>query len=458
MVGLDLGGSTITAWAAGPSGVLGAVGAPLVVHRPDDHTAEIDPVQTWERCRSALAAVVTGVVEALGPQDWAGVTVSSLRQGFVLLGRDGVELGPAVLNSDRRGAPQLDRLRAVDGLQRLTGHWVAPELTLPKLLQVAADDPDLWAGTSRLLFIHDWLLWMLSGEQVSGVDYVCAGQCADVAARGWATGLLDDLALGTGWCAPVVEAGLVIGGLTDPTLGLPLGLPVVAGAGDTQLAAMGSGGLADGVVTVVAGSSTPVIAATSAALLGADAWTSTHARADLWAAETNCGYPGAMAGWAQQIGVAAQPSGRPGAGGVLALTGTPQWSERAWSHRPPMTLVGVSPSTPAADVAQAFAEANAFCVRGNLEQLEAALGRPAGRLVLTGGGAARIASLVATVCGRALDLVVGSGDATAAAGRALVSGVPVAAPATRTVQPGDESADYDAPYRRWVEAYLAALV
>lgn len=64
--------------------------------------------------------MVAGVVDTHGPQSWPGIIVSSLQQGFVLLGADGGELGPAILNSDRRGASQLARLRRVDGLRRLT--------------------------------------------------------------------------------------------------------------------------------------------------------------------------------------------------------------------------------------------------------------------------------------------------------------------------------------------------
>ncbi|MGH8903214.1 MAG: FGGY family carbohydrate kinase, partial [Egibacteraceae bacterium] len=87
---------------------------------------------------------------------------------------------------------------------------------------------------------------------------------ADVAARSWASDLLSEVGVGTDRLAPLVEAGTPVGALRDGGLGLPVGLPVVAGCGDTQLAAMGAGGLADGVVTVVAGSSTPVQAAVAA--------------------------------------------------------------------------------------------------------------------------------------------------------------------------------------------------
>jgi xylulokinase len=163
-----------------------------------------------------------------------------------------------VLNSDRRGAAHADVLR---GSYATTGHWPAAELTLPKLLAVRAEEPDRWARAARVLFLHDWLVARMTGVHATEVSYACAGGMADVTARDWARDLLQtaDTAVDA---RPDRGAGHRVGELGSGW-GPPATLPVVAGCGDTQLAAMGVGGLADAVVTVVAGSSTPVQAATA---------------------------------------------------------------------------------------------------------------------------------------------------------------------------------------------------
>ena len=91
-----------------------------------------------------------------------------------------------------------------------------------------------------MLFVHDWLVWRLTGEQATEASYACAGQLADVARPGWAVDLLTRLGLDTGKLAAWIGPGAVVGKLTDASLGLPCGLPVHAGCGDTQLAAMGA--------------------------------------------------------------------------------------------------------------------------------------------------------------------------------------------------------------------------
>jgi xylulokinase len=462
VAGLDLGGSSVKAWVVDSDRLqepLAEVAVEVATLRPAAYRAELDPA-VWEAAaRQALAAAVAQA----GPGDWAGLTVSSLRQGFVLLGGNGAALGPGVLNSDRRGAPHT---RVLDGRHALTGHWPAPELTLPKLLAVREDEPERWAAAVRVLFVHDWVLWLLSGVQVTEVSYACAGGMADVAARTWADELLEECGVGTGLLAALVEAGTVVGGLLPAwasAVGLPVGLPVVAGCGDTQLAAAGAGGLGDGVVTVVAGSSTPVQAASATPVMDplGRPWVSTHAAPDRWAAEGNAGYPGTVQGWWRRLHPeqAPPPARGPASGGVVAVTAAPYWSQETWEHQPPASLVGLRPDTTAEQVAAALAEAHAFAVAGNLADLERALGRTASAVVVCGGGAAdgRLPELLAGVLGR--DVHWARGQTASAAGAALVvaargSAAPLPGLPDRVLPAGDP-APWTAARQRWTEVTAA---
>lgn len=450
--GLDVGGSAVKGWVVDTdSGRSWHSTVATRTLRPAAHRAELDPVAWEAACRTALTEVVARAGRPGG--DYLGVTVSSLRQGFLLLGAAGAALGPGVLNSDRRGGPHAQVLA---GTHALTGHWPAPELTLPKLLAVRADEPDRWAATARVLFVHDWLLWLMCGVQVTEASYACAAGMADVGARTWANALLDDCGIGTTRLAPVVEAGTQVGELADGWA-LPAALPVVAGCGDTQLAAMGAGGLADGVVTVVAGSSTPVMATTSAPVrdpLGRP-WVSTHADRGRWAAEGNAGYPGTFSGWWDGLAGGQER----GPGGVLAVTAAPYWAQETWAVKPPPSLLGLRPDTTAGDVRWALLQAHAFAVRGNLADLERALGRRASALVVAGGAAADgvLPALVAEVTGRAVHHA--GPDGTAAAGATLVAravGAHAHLPGLpERVLPAGDAAAHDDAYARWCAAHAA---
>ena len=467
--GLDVGGSSVKAWVADDHGLIGRGRAEYRTLVPAAHRAEFDPDELWSAARAALLAAFA---EA-GADAVDAITLTSLRQGFVLLG-DGGELGAGVLNSDRRGASQLDAIRdrvGVDALYRITGHWPAPELTLPKLLHLADREPERWKATRHVLFVHDWLAWRLCGELACETSFASAGQLADVTARTWAEDLLDELGLGRARFPTLVESGTTLGQVTamaaDAVPGLRAGTPVIAGAGDTQVAAFGLGGLSAGTATVIAGSSTPVQAATNTPVQDPRRrpWVSTHLRPDLWAAETNAGYPGAMYDWVSHV--LARPAaedgttlpGRPGAGGVTAVVATPHWTEDAWAVKAPRALVGLTTATSADDLARAVLEAHAYAVRSSVEDLHDCL--PGGvDTVVLGGGAAQpaLAQLVADVLGRPV-LVSRDPVPAAAAGVSLVrralDGVDrPPRPELAEVAPR-ESNLYQAPYQRFLDAHGA---
>jgi sugar (pentulose or hexulose) kinase len=473
VAGLDFGGSSLKAWIAelATGAVRAAITEDTATDRPRPYAAEFSPGAWWAAAGTAMRAAVA--LAGASPADFAGVTAASLRQGFVLVDGDR-ELGPGVLNSDRRGRDHLHRLRAevgVEALYALTGHWPAPELTLPKLLDVQARQPELWQSAQTMLFVHDWALWRMSGARTTEISYACAGQMADVGRRTWAVDLLEGLGLGTGRLAPVVESATVVGTLADDSLGLPLGIPVVAAGGDAQVASLGVGGLADATATVVAGSTTPLLAAVKGFPTDPERhpWVSTHLRDDLWAAETNAGYTGMNFGWlAATTGhsvaelAALADTSVPGARGITATIASPVWSEEVWARKPPSTVAGFTMAHGLADLARAFVEAHAYGVRANLEDLERAVGTPFERVLVTGGAARsmQFRQLLADVCGRTLT-VPEVADAAAAGGTAIVAGALGAGheptnPAPVEALPHPDDA-YEEGHRRYLAVYASLL-
>lgn len=452
---LDVGGSAVKASAYGPRTAVTAA-RDYPVRRPGRDRVEVDGAALFA---VTLAAGAEAVATA-GP-GCLGVVVCTLRQGFALLGADGRELGPLVPNSDRRGTGHEN---VHSGQYGLTGHWPAPELTLPKLLTIADEQPELLAATARLLFWHDWLLHRLGAEPTSGVDYVCGGGMADVAARDWARDWLAELAIPSHWLAEVVEAGTRVGALGSAaaeTLGLSAGMPLVAGGGDTQMAAAGCGGLTADTVTVVAGSSTPVQLAAAAPATDdplRHPWVSTHLRPGRWVLEGNAGYPGGYWGGVRRMLGPAAPSEAevdavpPGADGLLALVAAPHWSERVWARRPPASLVGLTPQTTAAQLVAAVEETHGHAVRGNVEDLERVVGRGLDVLV---AGPARVAQRVADALGRPVRHSPAVSAATAA--WSLATGAALPEPGPALPPRADRVAGLRTAYEEWHAASLAAL-
>jgi xylulokinase len=417
VAGLDFGGGAVKACVTDveSGGLVALVDEPTETRHPAAGRAEFDPGEWWQAAATAMRAAVRQAARPAG--DYAAVSVTSLRQGYVLVAGDR-ELGPGVVNADRRGAAHLERVREAIGAERLyeiTGHWSAPQLTLPKLLEEQRSGRLERART--MLFVHDWALSRLCGEHVSEPSIASAGQLLDVRRRTWARDILEALDIDPAKLPPLVDAGTVVGVLRDLDLGLPGGLDVLAGGADTQLAATGVGGLADGVVSVVAGTTTPLQASTAAFPRDPQRhpWISAHLRPDRWAAETNAGYTGMSLDWFARISgtsvaMLAEEAARsvPGANGVTAAVTARIWSEETWSSRAPGGLIGFEPGHARGDIARAFIEAHAYGIRGNLEDLERATSAPASSVRLLGGAARSraFAQLVSDVTGRPIDRAV----------------------------------------------------
>lgn len=428
VAGLDFGGGAVKACVAdiASGAVLAVTQQATETQHPAPGRAEFDPGSWWRAAAAAMRAAVSGAGRP--GSDYAAVTATSLRQGYVLLDAD-AELGPGVVNSDRRGAAHLEPIVKAIGRERLyeiTGHWSAPQLTLPKLLEEQRTDAGRWDRVRTMLFVHDWALWRLCGERVSEPSMASAGQLLDVRRRRWAGELLSSLGLDPALLPTLVDAGTVVGHLRDGNLGLPLGLPVVVGGGDTQMAAAGAGGVAEGVVSVVAGTTTPLQVSTATVPQDPQRhpWVSAHLVPHRWAVETNAGYAGMNLDWLAGITgrtvaeVADEAADRePGAAGISAVVAARIWSEEAWSRRAPNVVVGFEPHHHPGDLMRAFIEAHGYAIRGNLEDLERAIGSPARQVCLLGGAArSRVfTQLVADITGRSISQV----DSAYPAGRAF---------------------------------------
>ena len=464
---------------------LATAGRSSQVSHPGPHRAEFDPGCWWESIVGAMAEAVS--MAGRPAEAYLGITVTSLRQGFVLLDDQGQPVAPGVLNYDRRGADYaavIEEVMRIEDLYRLTGHWHAPELTLPKLLWFSAERPDVWDRVSCFLFIHDWVLYRLCGELATNHTMICAGQMGDVRARGWARDLIGSLGLRLDVLPPVRAAGARLGDLNDQVAaatGLAKGTPVHVGGGDAQFGCLGVGGMAPDRAVIVGGSTTPVLLTSERPLSDPlrYPWVSTHLRPGLWAAETNAGHTGMLYKWfrdtcaQKQVDEAAARGLGPyevlnglaseapiGSDGLLVVAPNPRWAQDTWQRKAPYSFHNFDMSHGLGHMARAIMESVCYGVRGNVEQLQRAAGHPFDRLLFTGGSATvpLWAQMMADVLGRSLH-VPQVQEAGAAAGAQLVlwnqaSDELLPPPPETTYEPDAEcSEQYEPHYRRYLEVF-----
>jgi len=228
-------------------------------------------------------------------------------------------------------------------------------------------------------------------------------------------------------------------------------------------------------VTVVAGSTTPVMLAADAPLLdpAEQPVVSPHVFPGTYAIEVNAGATGIRFTWLQRL--ASELAGRivsyddlaglaaaspPGARGLHVVAGNPEWGEVAWAAAPPGAVVGLTPAHTAGDVARATLEGSAIATAAQVDRLERVLGEPVARVSASGGAArsAFFSQLLADVSGRRIE-VPAVDEPSAQAAALVVHGKRDALPpppVTAFEPDGAATAGY-APLRARYAATFAAL-
>ncbi|KAA2244335.1 xylulokinase [Salinarimonas soli] len=265
-LGLDIGTSSVKAVLVDEAGAaLAEAGRPLAVSRPRPLWSEQDPEDWWTAAREAVEAV-----RAAAPQAWrelAAIGLSGQMHGATLLDGAGRPLRPAILWNDGRCAAECAELeRRVPRFRARASNVAMPGFTAPKLLWVAAHEPDIFAATRMVLLPKDYVRFRLTGEFVGEMSDAAGTLWLDIARRRWDDELLAACGLTSAQVPRLVEGSQVSGHLS-PDLARAWGLdgraiPVAGGAGDNAASAIGIGAVAPGDGFLSLGTSGVLFAAT----------------------------------------------------------------------------------------------------------------------------------------------------------------------------------------------------
>jgi xylulokinase len=226
--------------------------------------AEQQPEDWWKAVQHAIHGVLADA--NITGESVAGLGLSGQMHGLVALDRDGQVLRPALIWCDQRSQPQVDAIEAKLGRERIL-EWIAnPVLTgftLPKLLWVRDNEPELFERVRKVLLPKDYIRYRLTGEYATEPSDASGTALFDVLRRGWSREMIGCLGLDGSTLPAVVESTAVSGcvsAVASEATGLEAGTPVAGGAGDQAASAVGSGIVAPGLVSCTLGTSGVVFA------------------------------------------------------------------------------------------------------------------------------------------------------------------------------------------------------
>ncbi len=225
---------------------------------------EQDANQWWLAVVETLRSVCKD--PAVEKQDIIAITVTNQRETIVPVDRAGQPLHNAIVWQDRRTVKQCQAInRAVgqEDIYKTTGLIIDPYFSASKLMWLKDNKPKIFDSTHKFLLVHDFIVNKLTGEFVTDHSNASRTMLFDINDLCWSDLLCDELGIPQYKLPRSVPSATVIGTLTSKAaahIGVNRDIPVIAGGGDQQCAALGLGVVSEGLVSANTGTGTFILA------------------------------------------------------------------------------------------------------------------------------------------------------------------------------------------------------
>jgi xylulokinase len=223
-----------------------------------DKEIEQDAHLWWALAKRTIAESTqkaAGRIRAIG--------VSSQSIAFVPVDVDAMPLRNAISWLDIRAERQTQEIiRACteEDIYKETGKRTASYYTLPKILWLKENEPDIFEKAHKLLFPHDYVIARLCGHFVTDHSIAAGSMMYDIHTQQWSKKLLSSFDIrpemlpSLSWSAKV--AGSILPDIAEE-LGIPADVVVCVGGQDQKCAAFGAG-ITDGIATVSLGTAAAI--------------------------------------------------------------------------------------------------------------------------------------------------------------------------------------------------------
>jgi xylulokinase len=250
MVGIDIGSGGCKVTIIDQEGNLCGSGyREYPTDYPHPGWSEQDPREWYQALELTLKdALAKGKISL--PQI-VSIAIGAATHTMVLLDEKHEVLRPAILWTDKRTISQVEALRNNFGSEIFseTLHMANVNWTLPYLVWVRENEPEVWKRAQKLLMPKDYIRFKLTG--VLATDWMDAHGTLmfNVLKREWSEKICHLAGIPMEILPPVYPPETIAEGLSQTAaekLGLPEGIPVVIGTTDQASEAFGSGAIEPG--------------------------------------------------------------------------------------------------------------------------------------------------------------------------------------------------------------------
>ena len=264
VIGVDLGTSAVKILLVNQNGEVCqevSKSYPLIIEKSG--YSEQNPEEWVEKTTVGLAELIQKFDGDV--YDIEGISFSGQMHGLVLLDQNNQVLRNAILWNDTRTTKQCQQIYDVVGRERLLEVTKNPALegfTLPKILWVNENEPEVFERASVFLLPKDYLRYRITGNIHMEYSDAAGTLLLNVAKREWSNEVLEAAGLSADFCPPLVESHAFVGMVTAEfaqETGLSEAVKVFAGGADNACGAIGSGILSEGKTLCSIGTSGVVL-------------------------------------------------------------------------------------------------------------------------------------------------------------------------------------------------------
>ncbi|GEN46065.1 xylulokinase [Alkalibacillus haloalkaliphilus] len=260
VLGVDLGTSAVKILLVNEHGdVVNEVSKDYPVIQKRSGYSEQEPDVWVEKTVDGLSEVVRSFQG--NPEDIEGISFSGQMHGLVLLDNDLYPLRNAILWNDTRTSKECEQIYNVvgeDQLLKLTKNPALEGFTLPKILWVKNNEPNLFANAKTFVLPKDYVRLKLTGKLHMEHSDAAGTLLFDIANKEWSNEMCDLFGLRDQFCPPLVKSHEVVGSLLPDIadeIGLTSNTKIIAGGADNACGAIGSGVLEEGKTLASIGTS-----------------------------------------------------------------------------------------------------------------------------------------------------------------------------------------------------------
>ncbi len=254
VLGIDFGGGASKATLLCENGEITATSTyEYPTSYPKVGYAEQNPNDWYNATKENIKAVLSkSCVESC---DIAAICLDAATHTAVLTDEDFNVLMPSIYWTDTRSMSEVQYLKENYSELVLKSVLHAPDTiwTLPQLMWVKKNEPDVWRKVKKIMFAKDYVRHKLTGDFVTDFIEAQGSMLFDYNTKSWSKELCSILDLNENMLPKVVNPTDVVGNVTKKAAedtGLNVGTPVLCGSTDTVMEVFASGAVDKGQMTL----------------------------------------------------------------------------------------------------------------------------------------------------------------------------------------------------------------